>query len=164
MSAVLPRRIRIRRLPHTAVQLLRLPPAELLTTLRAVVLISIVESLIRWVPLPRLCRLLDCRIDLRPADPNAEQLQLTDLPPRARRQVSCTNRVADAWPFGKGNCLRSTLVSGHLLRDLDPTVRLGVREWAGTLSAHAWLEVDGRPLERVAGYVPFQHPPPRAAG
>jgi hypothetical protein len=164
MSAVLPRRSRLRRLPRASARLLQLPPSELLTTLHVVALISIVESLIRWVPLPRLCRLLDCRIDLQPACPNVEQLPVTDLPPRARRQVSCTERVARAWPFGKGNCLRSTLVSGHLLRDLQPTVRLGLRGRGSTLSAHAWLEVGGRPLEPVSDYEPFQHPRPRAAG
>ena len=127
-------------------------------------LISMVESLIRWVPLPRLCGLLDCRIDLEPACPNVEQLRSTDLPPRARRQISCTDRVARGWPFGKGNCLRSTLVNGHLLRDLEPTVRLGLRERGGTLAAHAWLEVGGRPLEPASDYEPFLHPRSRAAG
>ena len=164
MSAALPRRSRLRRIAHASVRVLQLPWSELLTTLRVVVLFSIAESLIRWVPLPRLCRVLACRLDLQPACANVEELPLTHLPPRARRQVSCTDRVARLWPFGKGNCLRSALVSGHLLRELEPTVRLGLRGHGSTLSAHAWLEVGGSPLEPVTEYQPFQHPRPRATG
>ena len=127
----------------------RLSRQELLTTLHAMVVLAIVEVSIRWIPLPRLSRLLGVRFNLSP-------LQLTDLPPIARRQMICTRRVTDAWPFSRGPCLRRSLVAGHLLRRHDPTLRLGVGGAGDTLFAHAWIEIDDRPLEDVSGLGVFQ--------
>jgi hypothetical protein len=135
---------------------LRLPPRELLTTVHAVVVLGVVEMLIRWVPLPRLARLLGIRVNLGPARTDAQQLPLEQLPPRARRELRCTRRVADVWPLSKGPCLRRSLVAGHLLRRHHPAVRLGVAGTGTALVAHAWLEIDDRPLERVAGLNVFQ--------
>ena len=135
---------------------LRLSPRELLTTLHATVVLAIVELSIRWVPLPRLSRILGVRVNLAPARDHVVPLPLTALSPRARRQVSCTRRVADAWPFSRGPCLRRSLVAGHLLRRHDPTLRLGVGGAGDTLFAHAWIEIDDRPLEDVSGLGVFQ--------
>ena len=83
----------------------------------------------------------------------AEQLPLGELP--TRRRVSCAAPAASptSWPFSHGPCLRRALVGGHLLRDLDPAVRLGVTGTGDELLAHAWLEIDGRPLEPSSSYV-----------
>ena len=150
---------RLSRVPHAIGRTLRLPPREMLTTLRVVVTIGVVEVLIRSIRLPRLSRVLGCPVDLTPVQPDVEHLAISELPAAPRRQVRCTIRVARVWPFADGPCLRRTLVSGHLLRDLGPTIRLGVGRAGDTISAHAWLEIDGRPLELVSGYEPFQHRP-----
>ena len=128
---------------------LRMPPREILTTIHVVVLLSLVEVLIRWVPLPRLSRLLGLRLNLDPARPDIEEMAWTELSPRARRQIRCTRRVADVWPLSRGPCLRRSLVAGHLLRRHHPAVRLGVATAGDTVLAHAWLEIDDRPLESV---------------
>ncbi len=123
------------------------------------IVISTVELLIRWVPLPRLSTLLGVRVNLAPVGASVEQLPITELSPRARRQLRCTRRVADSWPFGAGPCLRRSLVLGHLLRDRRPALRLGVAGTGDALLAHAWVEIDGRPLEGVDGYGVFQQTP-----
>lgn len=142
-----------RRLLHA----LRLPPREMLTTARVVTVIVLVELLIRWVPLPRLAHMLGLRLSLAPPPPGATRLPLKDLSPRARRELRCTRRIADRWPFSRGPCLRRAIVAGHLLRRYDPAVRLGVAGTGDDLHAHAWLEIDGRPLENVGAFDTFQN-------
>lgn len=148
---------RARRVVRGVARTFMLPPREILTTLHAFGVIIVVELLIRTVPLPRLSRALGCRLNLDPTDPEADRLWLRDLPQRSGRQVRCTRRVAHVWPFTEGPCLRSALVTGHLLRDLDPALRLGMVTTGEELHAHAWLEIDGRPLEHVAAFDAFQH-------
>jgi hypothetical protein len=142
---------------------LRLPPRELLTAARVLLVISLVEVAIRWIRLDRLTRWLGVRLDLRPVQANHELLPIESLPAVAQRQLRCTWKVADVWPFSEGPCLRRALVGGHLVRRLDPAIRLGVIGDADTMSAHAWLEIDGRPLERVDSYTRFEHAPVEAA-
>jgi hypothetical protein len=129
------------------------------TTLRVVVVLAAVEALIRWMPLPRLSRLLGVRLEWSPAGGDANRMRLGELPPRARRQLRCTHRVADVWPFSKGPCLRRSLVAGHLLHRHDPAIRVGVTGTGDELCAHAWLEIDGRPLESVAEFSVLQRAP-----
>jgi Transglutaminase-like superfamily len=157
-------RARLLHLARVLPRTLRLPPRELLTTLRALSVIVVVELLIRWVPLPRLSRVLGVRINLEPAPAESERLPATELPPRARRQLRCTRRVADAWPFSQGPCLRRALVGGHLLRDLGPSVRLGVGRAGDSLHAHAWLELDDRPLEHVGDFSLFHRSATEVSG
>ena len=147
----------MRRLVRKAGRALRLPPCELLTTLHAVAILVVVELVIRWVELPRLSRLLGRR-GQPPAGtlPRPSSCASKSYPARPRRQLRCTWRVADAWPFSRGPCLRRALVGGHLVRDLHPTIRLGVAGVGDTLVAHAWLEIDGRPLESVSQFSLFQ--------
>jgi hypothetical protein len=136
--------------------LLRLPPREILTTVHALAVLAFVEALIRWVPLPRLSRMLGIRVNLAPPRNDVEQLPADALTSRDRRQLRCTRRVADVWPLSKGPCLRRSLVAGHLLRRHDPAVRLGISGVGGDVLAHAWLEIDDRPLESVDGFSVFQ--------
>jgi hypothetical protein len=153
-----------RRLARRAWRALRLPPRELLTTLHALGILIVVELLIRWISLPRLSRTLGVEVNLQPARSDAEQLLVGELPERARRQLRSTRRVADAWPFSRGPCLRRALVGGHLIRRLHPSVRLGVAGEGDTLLAHAWLEIDGRPLEAVAQFNAFQRASTEVSG
>ena len=152
------------RFARRASRALRLPPRDLLTTLHAAAVLIAVELLIRWVPLPRLSRLLGVRINLEPARADAVRMRVDELPARARRQLCYTWKVADAWPFSRGPCLRRALVGGHLIRDLHPAVRLGVAGVGDTLMAHAWLEIDDRPLEAVTDYRLFQRAAIEATG
>lgn len=143
---------------------LRLPPAEWATTARAIVVIVFVEALVRPVQLDRLARLLGVRLDLTPAPEVRAKLPLRELPARARRQIRCARRIALAWPFSDGPCLRESLVIGHLLRRHRPALRIGVRRDGDDVLAHAWLEIDGRPLEHVAGLAVFQRPADDTSG
>jgi hypothetical protein len=130
-----------------------------LTTLHAMTVLVVVEGLIRWTPLPRLSRLLGVRVNLEPAPDDVELFPVEQLPAVARRQLRGARRVTDVWPLSKGPCLRRSLVAGHLLRRYRPAVRIGVTGSGDELVAHAWIEIDDRPFERVDAYRPFQHHP-----
>jgi hypothetical protein len=144
---------RLRRgLPRIA----RLSPRELLATGHALAVLALVETLIRFVRLSRLTRLLGVRLDLTPAGdvPPAP----VDLPPEAVRRLQATARVVHVWPFCQGPCLRQSLVAAHLLREQGAALRLGIVGSADTLSAHAWVELDGRALEDVTGLAVLHAP------
>lgn len=126
----------------------RLPPRSIVTTLRVAALMAAVEVLVRRTTLPRVASLLEVRLDLLPSSDPTSPFDLTALTSVEQRQITCTNRVADAWPFSDGPCLRRTLVAGRLLRRRDPSIRIGLR--GADMTAHAWLEIDGRPLEDVS--------------
>ena len=153
-----PKALRLRRRINHAAQL---SPAEILTALHTVVVMVIVELLIRWVRLPRLSRMLGVRLDLGPVQMSGRPLRESDLTRRELRQARIARRVAAVWPFGRGPCLRRSLVIGHLLRRRRPAVRLGVASAGEDLFAHAWVEIDGRPLECLAGITAFQVQPSR---
>ena len=140
---------------------------ELVTTVYAALVLAVVEATIRWVPLPTLSSGLRCPVDLSPSVGGAAIASSHELGRRARRELRCAQRVADAWPLSHGPCLRRALVGGHLLRRFGTRVRLGTYDDGGSLAAHAWLEIDGRPLENVSNYrhfvsvssdVPVEHP------
>ena len=152
----MPRRAVPVRIGRALVRAARLPPREMLTMLHAIAVITVVEVLIRWVSLPKLSRLLGVPVNLEPGRPDVERLSVGELSQRTRRQLRCARRVADRWPFSRGPCLRRSLVAGHLIRRLGPTLRLGMVGSDTSLLAHAWVEIDGRPLERVDGYRVFQ--------
>jgi hypothetical protein len=122
----------------------------------------VVESLIRWVPLPRLSRLLGVRLDFAPPRGDLDPLPLAALPPDARRQLRCTHRVTDVWPLSKGPCLRRSLVAGHLLRRHDAAVRLGIATVGDDVLAHAWVEIGSHPLEDVSDFSAFAERPGQA--
>jgi hypothetical protein len=129
---------------------------ESATTARALATLIVVEVLVRTSPLPRVGRLLGCDVDVESHLIAAERLAPVDLTRRHRRQLRCAHRLARAWPFSDGPCLRRALVDGHLLRELNPSVRLGLIGSGSDLSAHAWLEIGGRPLEDVGAYRAFE--------
>jgi len=149
-----------RHLLQRAGRALRLPPRELLTVVHVVLVAARVEALIRWVTLPRQCELLGVELDLTPTDGDVERLPITALPEVSRRQLRCTAKVAEVWPFGRGPCLRRSLVAGHLLRRRHRTgLRVGVGGTGDDIHAHAWLEVDGRPVEAVGAFRAFERAP-----
>ena len=109
---------------------------------------------IRWVPLPRVRRLLGVRLDLVSAHGRREQLRLSELP-AVGPGASCAalNRVADVLAVQQGS------VPASLARrraSAAPPRSGGAPRRApahgDTLRAHAWLEIDGHPLEDIAAF------------
>ena len=126
-----------------------------------------VEILLRTLPLTRCCRLLGIAPPHAPAtvralSPDASRLSAVD---RAVRRAYARSLLPDT-------CLRRALTQGTLLRELGPTLRLGVRKSGTELLAHAWIEFAGHPLtptgaERLgegqahsdcSAYVPLRRP------
>lgn len=126
-----------------------------LTCVRVFALFVLAELLIRWVSLPRLTSFLRVHLDLRPVGPSPTGASPIPMSFRAGRQLVYTWRVAARWPFGAGPCLRRSLVAAHLLRSSGATLRLGFPHGRPDFVAHAWVEIDRRPLEDVSAYVPF---------
>lgn len=137
----------------------RTPIRDVATSAHALVMLIGIEATIRWVRLPRLATLLGVRLDLSPVQRVAEPMKLDDLPPRHARSLRAAARVARHWPFGGGPCLRRSLMAARMMRDLDPAIRLGVADGGDRVLAHAWLEIDGAPLEQLGDFVPFQSDP-----
>lgn len=63
------------------------------------------------------------------------------------RAARVARRLASA--LGARNyCLRHSLILGHLLRAHGPALRIGVRRAAGSIEAHAYIEIGGAAIER----------------
>lgn len=142
----------------------QLPPREQLTTARALTVLIAVEATIRWVPLPRLARILGVRIDLTPSESSSAPVTIDSLSAKSQRALRSTNRVTRWSPFWSGPCLRRSLVAAHLVRDLDPAVRIGIAGATEDLRAHAWIEIDHAPLEDIGEFTSFQWPSTTDAG
>ena len=148
----------LRRLRQRVGRVHRLPLRELLATLHALGVLVVVELLIRNVRLPRLARLLGVRLDLTPVHPAPGAVSL-DLSPTSRRQLRATARVVDVWPFCHGPCLRQSLVAAHLLATRVRRSASASPAPAIELQAHAWVEVDGHPLEDVGEFAVLHSTP-----
>jgi hypothetical protein len=118
----------------------------------------VVEATIRWIPLPRLGRMLGVRFDLTPTESEADPVAIDSLPAAAQRALRSTRRVTRWSPFWSGPCLRRSLVAAHLIRDLDPAVRIGITGQADGVRAHAWIEIDHAPLEDIGEFTSFKWP------
>jgi hypothetical protein len=140
----------------------RLSPRELLTTAHAAAALAFAEVLVRSLSLPRVCRLFGVRLDIDGGTDAGDPLRASELSTSVRRQLRCARRVTDRWRFSRGPCLRRSLVAGHLIRRERPVLRLGVTDRDGTLGAHAWLEIGGRPLENIDAYGAFARSTRRA--
>jgi hypothetical protein len=139
---------------------LRLSGNDRLTAARVLGLLVLAELGLRSLPLPTLSRWFGVPLSTAPAVPQRE-----DGSPRLTasegRQVGLARRVAAHWPFGRGPCLRLSLVEGHFLRRRAPVLRVGVASADGkgegpAIIAHAWVEIDGWPLDDQAGFLPFE--------
>jgi hypothetical protein len=146
---------------------LNLPLREQVTTLHAWLTLVVVELLIRWMRLPRLATLTGVTLEAIEEQPSSSsaRVRLSEKPdgdhPAARsemigRAVRSTRRVMRRWPFGKGTCLRESLVLGHLLREHSPLLRIGIVSRDKGLLAHAWLEVDGEAFGESRGFTVFR--------
>lgn len=132
---------------------------ELPATFAALGLAVVVEVGLRTGPLPALARRLGVPLAGRDGA-GASAPGDAALSQRDRRQVRATRRVMRRWPFGD-TCLRQALVSGHLLRHLDPALHVGVAKIDGEIRAHAWLVIDGGildPLAAASSYLDLARP------
>ncbi len=81
-----------------------------------------------------------------------------DIPARVRRTVELLASASRVGPAG--TCLTRSLVLRGLLRrqGIDATLRMGVRK-DDSVEGHAWVEVDGQPVNDSADvgerYTPF---------
>ena len=160
-----------RSVPAGLRRFVRLPADERRTTVYALAVLLVVEATIRWTRLPRLARALGVAFDAQGSRSSGSSMRgiefvsapmttreaasEADLPApviRARRSV---DRLMRIWPFGAGPCLRESLVLGHLIRARDPVLRLGVARHGYRVRAHAWIELDGQPVNDPKGFVAF---------
>ena len=140
-------------------QLRSLSPREIATATHALVVMTAVEGLVRVVRLPRVARVLGVPLSLDAVEQTEfDPATVLTLPLRTRRQLWAADRVAVRWPFSEGPCLRRALVGGHLIRRHGPMIRLGVDTTADGPLGHAWLEIDGAPLEDIADLTTFTRP------
>lgn len=111
-----------------------------------VVLAIAAEVSIRVQPLPVVARRFGCPIDGAPTDAHARQ----PLSAWERRRHVIVEALMRRWPLGDrdGLCLRRALLLGWVLRRRRPVLRIGVALQDGTeqVTAHAWLELEGRTL------------------
>jgi hypothetical protein len=103
------------------------------------------DTLAWWVP--------RSAVSSRGPGPGSDQ----DVAERLSRLVSI---AANRGPY-RANCLRQSLVLWWLLRrrGISGELRFGVRKEGEGVQAHAWVELDGFPLNDAAGvsaaYAPF---------
>ncbi len=133
-------------------ELLRLSPAQLALTTWALLLFGLAEVAVRTRPTAWSASRFG--VSLRPE--LAVDGDGATLSPSDARKVHVVRQLS-ALLYGSGRgCLRQSLVLGHLLRAHRPVLRLGVRDDAATgFTAHAWLEIDGRPVEDQGDYMAF---------
>jgi hypothetical protein len=155
-----------RSLPRAVRTLGGLPRSEQRATLHALFTLLRVEAAIRWVRLPRLSEMLGIRLQVDPpthldapaaraADVAYRPAPEVELPPALASARRSVDRLMRLWPLGAGPCLRESLVLGHLIRDRDPVLRLGVARHGYRVRAHAWIEVSGVPINDPEGFTAF---------
>jgi len=128
----------------------RLPPSERRTALAAILLLPLAAAGLRLLGYRSMLAVLA-------HTPRAAPAAGVD----GLRSAAIVARVAEAIP-GRPQCLVRSLVLGAILRfqGRNACLRIGVRRVNGALDAHAWVELDGSPLDdcdRVArGFLPLE--------
>lgn len=135
-----------RRLGQKLATIYRLSVPEKVALIRAAAIALAAWSGLRVLSLPRLVRALGFRVADRDHPPASERLLLTELSDRERLGVWAV-RTLTRKARQRGNCLKRSLVIGHVLRQRDPFLRLGVIRHDGECHAHAWIEINGRALD-----------------
>lgn len=119
---------------------------ERLATVKILIMAGVAEVVVRLVSLPKLASFLGIRVNAPETTMIAEEGRIS----RAQERAVSVDRVYRRWPR-KGACLRRSLVLSWRLKDLDPVLMIGVARRNGEVRAHAWVEVDGRPVGREDG-------------
>lgn len=147
-------------LSHRLHTIARIPRAEKVETARVLALSLVVEVAIRLAPLPEVARRLGIAVDFSTRAPTLPTAAPTPpLTSQEVRRVRAVQRVMRRWPFGRGTCLRQSLVLGHRLRHRDPVLRLGVRRRHDDVLGHAWLELSGTSVGADTSFLPLHSGP-----
>lgn len=134
---------------------LRLTPTERATALHAALLMPLISIGLRLAGLPRVVSILT---QLHASF--GSETCMTAGAVRAERTVALVEKVVRGG-IGDRSCLRSSLALWHLLmlKGIATEVRIGVRKSVGKLDAHAWVELNGIPLNDAQDvdirYLPF---------
>lgn len=120
-------------------------PRDYLALVRAVALLTRIELGLRRSTLPALTERLGVSMASSSAAPAHEPFTDRLCGPE-RRAARAVRRVLRHWRWGD-TCLRRALALGHVLRHRRPLLRIGVAKRDGVVTAHAWLEIDGRTLD-----------------
>lgn len=136
--------------------LARIPVADKVETARTLALSLAVEVAIRVAPIPKVAGGLGIALDFTIPTPALPAVVPTPpLTSDEARRVRSVRRVMRHWPFGRGTCLRQSLVLGHLLRHRHPVLRLGVRSRHDGVIGHAWLELSGTSVGGDTSFLPL---------
>lgn len=128
-----------------------LPIGDQLALLRAGFLFSAAELAVRVVPLPRLAQWFGAPLCLDGVRPVSRRIP-DDCTKDEHRLLVAVERLARRWPIGRGPCLRQSLAAGFVMRRHGARLRLGiVRQGAGDVIAHAWIEIDGQAVTNPRG-------------
>ena len=132
----------MRSLPHVLARLRTLSSRELWLLLRVTGFLLVLPPLLKWLPLPRLMRLVD----------PGPVVNVPRLPPPARI-IELTQRLLDQRVgIFRPSCLRQSLVLYRLLRQagIPAIIRFGVSKEGEDIAGHCWLEEAGGPLAEKA--------------
>jgi len=114
-----------------------LPLGERMMLIKAAVSFGVIRLLLAGVGFRRVVKLLERR---------SIQVDVASLP--VERIVGLVNSAASAWR-ARDACVPRSVTSWMLLRAAghDPAIRFGVeRDSTQDFAAHAWIELDGRPI------------------
>lgn len=131
---------------------LELPGAERRVVVQAFFLAVLVQVCLWLLPFGKVNRAFRARIERYAAGEIKELL----APSKIVWLVSVACRFVPG-----ARCLTRSMVSQLILarRGVATTLRIGVRKVGGDLDAHAWLELDGRPLfenpDHLGDFAPF---------
>ena len=114
----------------------------------------VTELSVRSVPLPKLSARMGVPLSATETEPGPPPAPL-NLSRWQLGQLRTLLPLAQRWPFADGPCLRQSLVAGHILRQHDPILRLGVATEHNSVQAHAWVEVGGVVVGETSGYLPL---------
>ena len=106
-------------------------------------LAAVAEIAVRLVPVRRLASVTG--ISMEGLTPDTSSLQATLSSEQIARRTEAVQRVYRVWPRD-GSCLRESFVLGFRLRHSRPVLKLGVAKENEEVVAHAWIEIDGRPV------------------
>jgi hypothetical protein len=135
------------------------PPSERWLLLRLVLGLPLVALLLRLVGYGRARNLL------RRLAGHGPVRSATEIELRQAEQLAQFAAIAGRRGLLSATCLRQALLVDYLLRrrGLAPELKLGVRKREGRFDAHAWVELEGRPLAQ-AGLEHSPFPDAGAAG
>jgi Transglutaminase-like superfamily len=115
-------------------KLFQLPLRELLVLIQAVLLLSVVRIALRFTTVARL--------------KNVKSIPLSCASGLRAQDISRMVQIAAEHGFGPARCLERSLVLHWFLsrQGVDSRILVGTRKENGQVEAHAWVEINGVPL------------------